>query len=92
MQSRFIDGEPISKPAYQFERWLRSQNYESVTEMYPAAVPAVALIDDYLQEYPERRGVRGIIIHHAEEIGWISDYRDVEDDEDGPNPDGPEHW
>lgn len=85
MRSRFIsDYGKLSKPRCRFERWLRDQGYEAASEMYPAAVQALSLVDDYLREYPEHALMQIIVEHHAKLIGWVSDYQDDEPDEEGP--------
>jgi hypothetical protein len=79
-RSRFLpDRNQLSKPKARFEGWLLDQGYESCSISYPAATSASALVDEYLQDYPEREGERRRIEAHAEEIGWISDYDEDEE-------------
>jgi hypothetical protein len=83
-RSRFLkDREPISKHKSRFENWLSDRGYAGCSSMYPAAISTSTLVDEYLEDYPEREEYRDLIEEHAEEIGWISDYDDEgEDDED----------
>jgi hypothetical protein len=86
VRSRFLESrDPISKLKQRFEAWLTDMNYDGCTELYPAAVLASALVDEYLQEYPEHGKHKEAIEQHAEEIGWVSDYGAEEDDEIDPD-------
>lgn len=80
-RSHYIAGAPLSKPSKKFEKWLRAQGYENCSDAYPAAVHASAFVDEYFREHADAVGTRDIVEHHAEAIGWLSNYEaDDEDD------------
>ena len=58
-----------------------AQAYESVSDAYPAAVLAISLVDEYLDDCTEYARFRVLIEQHAENIGWISNY-EFEDETD----------
>jgi hypothetical protein len=70
----------MANPKKNFDKWLKRSGYDKASEMYPGAFQAVSLVDEYFEEYPEREQQRDAVEQYAEEIGWISDY--VEDEED----------
>lgn len=72
--SRFIDMVSVPPAVSQFERWLRRQRYCSVDETYPLAIPAVTLVDEFFNDYPELNKYRSRVTQHANAIGFISDY------------------
>lgn len=89
-RSDFGKHNPISKAKKRFEDWLQRQGYEECADMYPAAVEAVSLVDEYLREYPDHEEDRSVLEHHAEGIGWVSDYQGEEEDTD--DVDDPDLW
>lgn len=72
----------ISLPKRRFERWLFEQGYEAASELYPGAVEAITLVDEYLRECQEHALMKKLIEYHAEAIGWVSDYKDEEEEEE----------
>lgn len=82
LKSIFIKGKVISKPKAKLELWLKESGYHKVSEMYPGAVLAESLIDDYFRDYPERAAERVIAEHHATALNWVSDYIEESDDEE----------
>lgn len=91
-RSYYVKGRRLPSPSVRFELWLREGGYEAVSEMYPGAVRATALVYDYLQEFPERNAKLAVIEVHAKEIGWVSDYQQEEDDEEPLDIDPDEDW
>jgi hypothetical protein len=81
-RSRFLKHRDLLvKPKVRFEKWLTSEGYEACSSNYPAAVHATALVNEYVQEYPDHSEDKAIIESHAEAIGWISNYDPNEEDE-----------
>ena len=86
-RSSFIKGSgPLSKAEKKFEQWLTNEGYQAVSDMYPAAVEVITLVDDYIREFPERAADRRELEQHSEDIGFVSDYVDdeidIEEDDD----------
>lgn len=82
-KSKFTDHcEYFSKPKRQFEKWLSDAEYSTAAECYPAAVHATALIDDFLRDYPSLEKMKILLEKHAEDIGWVSDYEELDGSDD----------
>lgn len=72
---------PLSKAQAAFEDWLEGRDYETADEDAPLAVPALALVDDFLDDCPEFEKAVKVVRRHAQAIGFVSDY-DIDADED----------
>lgn len=81
LRSKFTD-KVISKPRAKLEEWLLDLGYDSVADHYPAAIEALTLLDDFLQEFPDMIEFRSILKKHCQEIGFISDYGELDEEEE----------
>ncbi len=89
MRSRFVKRVKLTKSTALLETWLKENGYEPVDELYTGALPAIDLVSDFLDDYPELSQHQDTLEDHAEAIGYISDYNtedisddDVEDEEE----------
>lgn len=87
--SKFTNKQKLSKGEASFEKWLSNKDYFAVSDFYPGAIEASALLDEFLDENPLHNINISIIKAHAEDIGWISDYEDVDYDDDVDDRDEP---
>jgi hypothetical protein len=63
----------LSEAQAAFEDWLTERGYEPANDAMPWAVPAVALVDEFLDDCSEYEKHRKTVRRHAEAVGTVSD-------------------
>jgi hypothetical protein len=75
-----------------FLRWLKANHYEAASELYPGAVHASELVEDFIASYPSYEGSRDLLSTHAKVVGWVSDYSPQVDPEDLIDDEADDEW
>lgn len=85
MKSRFVDNcGKLTKPKLKFEHWLLERGFDAVnSNAYIGATHAAALVDEFLEDYPEFLKWSDNLYDHADEIGYVSDSQDDRDSNSG---------